>query len=133
MLDGYNQKVEDQLLEDIDWPADGYRLFGISTIAPSSRPALLEGFPSECSWLCLPLTSFEALGGYDSAFQSPGGGLVNHDFVSRASTHKTFQFIVLLGDGVFHQFHGGVATNVRLEDHPFPDFQQEYCKIRGQP
>ena len=131
MIDGYCQEVEDQLLNDIEWPANGYRLFDISTIAQSSRPGFLGGFPAECSWLCLPLSSFEALDGYDAAFQSPGGGLVNHDFVTRASANNANDFIVLLGEGVFHQIHGGVATNVKPEDHPRRKFREEYRRIRG--
>ena len=38
---------------------------------------------------------------------------------------------LLLGEGSFHQFHGGVATNVIRENHPFERFQEEYRSIRG--
>jgi len=37
ILNGYNHKVEDQLLESIDWPKDGYRLFEISSLAGSCK------------------------------------------------------------------------------------------------
>lgn len=56
---------------------------------------------------------------------------MNHDLVNRAALRGTHQFIVLLGEGVFHQFHGGVATNVRPQEHPMRDFQAEYASIRG--
>lgn len=128
---GYDQTVEDALLDGISWPGDGYRLFEVSTLAQSSLPGFLGGFPSECSWLTLPRPLFDQLGGYDTGFQSPGGGLVNHDFVARAAARPETGFIVLLGEGVFHQIHGGVATNVKMSDHPIAGFQQEYETLRG--
>lgn len=133
ILEGYDQAAEDQLLDQIGWPADGYRLFEISTLAQSSRPGFLGGFPRECSWLALPRSGFESLGGYDPAFTSPGGGLANHDIVIRSASECGFCFFVLLGEGVFHQIHGGVATNVKPTDHPMEMFKEEYQRIRGVP
>ena len=40
--------------------------------------------------------------------------------------------IVLLDEGVFHQFHGGVATNVPVGQHPMEAFRAEHTKIVGQ-
>lgn len=131
MVEGYNQEVEDALLAGIAWPEDGYRLFEVSALAQSSMPGFLGGFPTECSWVTLPRQLFDKLGGYDPGFQSPGGGLVNHDFVTRAAALPGTDFIVLLGEGVFHQFHGGVATNVTPSDHPAPSFHEEYERLRG--
>jgi glycosyltransferase involved in cell wall biosynthesis len=131
ILRGYDQQVEDDLLHGIDWPHDGYRLFEIATLAQSSAPGFLGGFPRECSWLSLSRTGWERLNGYDPAFISPGGGLVNHDIVGRAADDGRFGFIVLLGEGVFHQVHGGVATNVRPEDHPIGQFKAEFLALRG--
>jgi len=37
------------------------------------------------------------------------------------------------GDFVFHQVHGGVATNAPRGQHPFPSFHAEYQAIRGEP
>uniref|UniRef100_UPI0035290DA9 hypothetical protein n=1 Tax=Roseovarius conchicola TaxID=3121636 RepID=UPI0035290DA9 len=99
--------------------------------AQSSLPGFLGGFPAECSWVALPRVMFDQLQGYDPAFQSPGGGLVNHDFIVRAADLPDTAFIVLLGEGVFHQIHGGVATNVNLRDHPYKDFDTEYEKLRN--
>lgn len=131
MEKGYDQAVEDTLLDEIAWPENGYRLFEVSTLAQSSMPGFLGRFPTECSWVTLPRQLFDRLGGYDPSFQSPGGGLVNHDFVTRAAAIPGTDFIVLLGEGVFHQFHGGVATNVKPSDHPIADFHEEYERLRG--
>jgi glycosyltransferase involved in cell wall biosynthesis len=37
MLEGYDQKAEDRLLDSVDWRADGYELFRISSLAGSSQ------------------------------------------------------------------------------------------------
>ena len=91
MLHGYDQRMEDLLLNDIAWPTDGYRLFEISTLAQSSEPGFFGGFPAECSWLCLSRAGFERLGGYDPGFRSPGGGLVNQDVVNRGRSKRWFR------------------------------------------
>ena len=131
MLDGYDQNIEDQLLDTVDWRSDGYRLFDISTLAQSSRAGFKGGVPPECSWLAMRKTTFEELGGYDARFTSPGGGLVNHDFRNLAMKRPGIHPVLLLGEGVFHQFHGGVATNVEPDHHPMHRFQEAYREIRG--
>lgn len=132
MLDGYNQAVEDELLEQAGWIDDGYRLFEISALAQSSAPGFFGGFPPEASWLCASQEYWMKLGGYDPRFQSPGGGLVNHDVVNRIAADTSVSPIVLLGEGVFHQYHGGVATNVELKNHPGKRFKEEFLSIRGE-
>jgi glycosyltransferase involved in cell wall biosynthesis len=128
----YDAAEEDRLLDSIDWRTNGYDLFTISTIAPSSRRGFLAGVPPECSWICMRRSAFLDLGGFDSRFRSPGGGLANHDFRDRALQSPGIQPVVLLGEGVFHQVHGGVATNVPKRDHPFKRFKEEYRTITGQ-
>lgn len=56
---------------------------------------------------------------------------MNPDFVDRAASAGGFDFIVLLGEGVFHQIHGGVATNVKPDDLPINVFRKEFREIRG--
>ncbi len=131
MLDGYNQEVEDRLLDSIAWPSDGYRLFEISTLAQSSGKGFLGGVPSEFSWICTRRSTFLEMGGFDEGFQSPGGGQVNHDFRNRLMTRAGISPVMLLGEGVFHQFHGGVATNVPMDRHPAENFREEYKRLRG--
>lgn len=131
MLEGYDQAAEDDLLAGIAWPADGYRLFEISTIAPSSEGGFMNGVPPECSWFCMKRTTFLEMGGFEPGFASPGGGLVNHDFRNRALQIPGITPIGVIGEGVFHQFHGGVATNVPLSEHPWESFDTEYRRLRG--
>jgi len=128
MLAGYDQAAEDALLASVPWQEDGYRLFEIASFAESSRfgwfAPLIE---SNCYALRRAL--FDELGGLDAKFQAPGGGLANHDFLRRACTRPEVEPIVLLGEGTFHQFHGGVATNARADT--WPGFHADYVRIRG--
>ena len=131
MLEGYGQDVEDRLLESIDWRANGYSLFTVGSLAQSSRAGWL-GSISESNCIAMRRVAWERLGGYDEQFTSPGGGLVNPDFYRRACD-LLGPPIVLLGEGTFHQFHGGVATNVPRTIRPVQPMMQEYVAIRGEP
>jgi hypothetical protein len=72
-----------------------------------------------------------AMGGYDSRFVSPGGGLVNLDVWERLCADPAVRIILLLGEATFHQVHGGIATNNR--ESPWEKFHAEYQAIRGKP
>ena len=130
ILDGYNQSVEDEMLNHTPWINNGYRLFSISSVALSSK----DGFYSELTesnCFSLHKESYFLLGGLDEEFITPGGGLVNLDFFKRATLRDEMTPVMLLGEATFHQYHGGVATNVPMKDHPWPDFAAEYLRIRG--
>lgn len=130
MLEGYDRAVEDRLLASVDWMADGYRLFTCSVLAGSSASGFF-GDIMETNCFLLPRRHFLDMGGFHPDFQTPGGGLCNLDFYSRAIQDTALQPVRLLGEGTFHQFHGGVATNVPSDRHPFESFQTEYRSIRG--
>lgn len=130
--EGYDQATEDTLLEGAGWREDGYALFDISVLAQSSGGGFLGPVPSEFSWVALPRAMFDALGGYDERFVTPGGGLVNHEFRNRALACPGAAAVQILGEGVFHQVHGGVATNVPMERHPINGFKAEYLTLMGQ-
>jgi glycosyltransferase involved in cell wall biosynthesis len=127
---GYDQQEEDRLLDSVDWTHDGYRLFDISAFAGSSAGGWIAPL-SESNALFLTKKLWEELGGYDERFRSPGGGLVNLDTYARACALPDSQLITLLGEGTFHQVHGGVATNAAV--HPWDRFHDEYVAIRGHP
>ncbi len=127
--EGYNRNTEDLLLDSVDWRENGYNLFKISALAGASRKGWFCPL-GESNCLSMKRIAYEELGGYDERFQSPGGGLVNHDFYKRACD-KLDNLILLLGEGTFHQIHGGVATNMLPEHHPYMNFHNEYVAIRG--
>jgi hypothetical protein len=125
---GYDQSTEDELLSRIDWEADGYRLFEISTLAGSSGRGWF-GPMGESSALFMRRETWRDLRRLDERFELPGGGLVNHDLYRRACGLGGAQLIVLLGEGTFHQFHGGAATSRRLR---WEEMHAEYEALRGE-
>ncbi len=125
--EGYNQKVEDTLLESVDWENDGYKLYDISSLAGSSKYGIFAPL-AESNAVVLTRQSYDELGGYEEKFISPGGGLVNLDFYQRAQNLPGIQLVTLLGEASFHQFHGGVTT--RPVDN-WSVMAEEYLLIRG--
>lgn len=128
ILEGYDRRREDELLEASGWIGDGYRLFAISALAGSAARGWFMPM-SESNALFLTRELWEELGGYDEAFTSPGGGFVNLDTYVRSCALPDTEHFVLLGEGTFHQVHGGIATNAI--DSPWEAFHDEYVRIRG--
>ncbi|MET1073821.1 MAG: glycosyltransferase [Umezawaea sp.] len=124
---GYDQAAEDELLAGSGWEDDGYRLFEISTPAGSSRRGLF-GPMGESSSLFCPREIWDELGGLDERFELAGGGLVNHDVYRRACELPSVELIVLLGEGTFHQHHGGAATSRRVT---WDEMHDDYRAIAG--
>jgi glycosyltransferase involved in cell wall biosynthesis len=131
---GYDQSREDALLEKIDWPRDGYRLFEIGVMDESSYDGWFRPI-SESNALFLRRESWDLLGGVDERFDAPGGGLVNLDTFQRCLEWPDAQLVVLLGEGTFHQLHGGIATNVSADRHreSWERWAAQYTGIRGRP
>ena len=132
MLQGYDQAVEDALLEKTPWKENGYELFRVSSVATSSGTGFFSAL-SESNCIGLYKSTFSDLGGFDERFESPGGGLVNLDFFNRIREQSDIESVMLLGEATFHQFHRGVATNVPKSEHPWSEFHKEYEAIRGRP
>ena len=136
--EGYNQAVEDELIRSINWPQDGYRLFEICAPAGSSRAAWF-GTLAETNAPFLTKSLYESLGGYDERFDIPGGGLVNLDFLNRAVERLGIDYMLVMGEATFHQFHGGVTTSrsVALKEadgeSTWSKYIRQYEDIRGRP
>ena len=71
----------------------------------------------------------------DERFTSLGGGLVNGDLFRRACKAQGTELVMLLGEGSFHQLHGGASTNVTGEERErrMQGYMREYETIRGKP
>lgn len=128
---GYSKAVEDALLTEVNWRHNGYGLFGVSSWGGSCAEGWF-GSAAESNCIVVSKTLFDTLGGYDEAFRMPGGGLVNLDFYRRSVEHSDSTLIYLLGEGCFHQLHGGVTTGKSVEGHSFEELHEEYRQIRGQ-
>lgn len=138
--EGYTREIEDQLLDEIGWPhADGYRLFEVCALGESYAFGVLAP-PTETTFFVMKTAMFKAIGGYDERFEQPGGGFASFDFFRRAVEAAGDGFIMLVGEGTFHQLHYGATTQaggirreavdgVSLGDQ----FHREYEAIVGQP
>ena len=126
---GYDQEAEDRLLAACGWENDGYQLFASSTLAASSSRGWF-GPQGESSALFMDTELWSRIGGLDEAFALPGGGLVNHDLYRRALEEPDTELVRLLGEGTFHQIHGGAATSRRFV---WDEMQADYERLRGTP
>jgi hypothetical protein len=79
--------------------------------------------------LFLTRATWAELGGLDERFAMPGGGRCNHDLYRRACLLDGTQVVMLLGEGTFHQIHGGAATGKRFAK---ADADAEYEALRGE-
>jgi glycosyltransferase involved in cell wall biosynthesis len=131
---GYSKHEEDRLLTRIDWQRNGYRLFEIASLAGSSDKGWFLPI-AESNCLFSSRQRFERLGGYDERFDLPGGGLANLDFYARVCEDPGAQLVILLGEGSFHQLHGGVATNATAAEHAirWRAWTRQYMELRHKP
>ena len=109
-LQGFGLEKQREALADIGWPDEGYKLFSIGGFCPSNPkgffPSILE---SNCYFT--PRASLEEIGGADESFQQAGGGSLNLDMTLKLGTRAGSVYFTLGGEGVFHQYHGGVTTS----------------------
>jgi cephalosporin hydroxylase/glycosyltransferase involved in cell wall biosynthesis len=108
MRNGYDRAYEDRLFERIGWPTDGYRLFEIGHFI-GDRDWFGGLWESNCVFVSRKL--LEHAGGFDEAFDLPGGGYANLDFYERIGCTPGVKVVTILGEGSFHQLHGGDTTN----------------------
>lgn len=129
--EGYDQGAEDALLASIGWPQDGYRLFEIAT--PEIRGGPM-GAMLESNALFLPRALWDELGGYDERFAEPGGSVVNPDTLVRAVGLPDAQLIRILGEGTFHQIHGGLSTSSQQKAMAvLKEGSRTYLRLRNKP
>jgi len=135
IMKGYSKAEEDALLEKINWPADGYRLYEIGSPLQGNVPKVTwfnKMLESNC--LFMNRSTFEDIGGADERFDIPGGGFLNIDVYRRACELPGTQPVLLVGEGSFHQLHGGTTTNVTPEerDARVSGYQDQYRALRGE-
>jgi cephalosporin hydroxylase len=130
---GYDQQVEDRLFASIGWPVDGYRLFEISHFI--GERDWFDGIV-ESNCLFAPRSLVEQVGGFDEAFSMPGGGYANLDLYERLGLDPRVNPASILGEGTFHQFHGGTTTNVADEAErrdKVASYGEHFRELRGRP
>lgn len=134
ILKGYNQQREDELLQQIDWPTAGYRLFEIGEPFMGGMPRITwlnKMIESNCLFMRREI--FAGIGGANEQFDFPGGGFLNLDICREATELPATQPVLLIGEGSFHQVHGGTTTNVSPQerDGKVAGYLAQYESIRG--
>ena len=108
MSEGYDQDYEDRLFKQIGWPDAGYRLFEIGHFV-GGRDWLDGVWESNCMFVSR--AQLEQVGGFDENFSMPGGGFANLELYERLGSAPDVTVATIIGEGSFHQLHGGVTTN----------------------
>ena len=130
---GYDQRVEDRLFNGIEWPVDGYRLFEIGHFI--GERDWFDGIV-ESNCLFVPRKLLEQIGGYDESFSMPGGGYANLDLFERLALSPDVTAASILGEGTFHQIHGGTTTNVAdgaARRQRVVSYRRHFEDLRGRP
>jgi len=113
--EGYNEEAEAKLLQSIQWPQDGYRLFDIAVLSGSCQGGFFQA-NYESNFIAMSMKRWRDLGGVDSRYDDFGGGNANLDLYKRLLEYPETPFYLLYGEGSFHQFHGGVTTGTLKEE-----------------
>jgi cephalosporin hydroxylase len=130
---GYDQQVEDRLFASIDWPVDGYRLFEIGHFI--GERDWFDGIV-ESNCLFAPRKLLRQVGGFDESFDMPGGGYANLDLYERLTQTPGVTPASIIGEGTFHQFHGGTTTNVgdqTARRERLVSYRLQFEELRGRP
>ncbi len=133
MESGYDQAYEDRLFQQISWPANGYGLFQIGSFV-GDRDWFDGLWESNCIFVRRPL--LQQVGGFDETFSLPGGGYANLDLYERLGAAPGVRVASILGEGSFHQMHGGTTTNQPdAEERRSRVFSygEHYADVRGKP
>ncbi|MGZ4716432.1 MAG: CmcI family methyltransferase [Acidimicrobiales bacterium] len=131
MAAGYDQDFEDQLFERIEWPANGYRLFDIGHFI-GGRDWFDGIWESNCVFV--PRSVLEQVGAFDESFAIAGGGYANLELYERLGSTAGVHEATILGEGSFHQVHGGTTTNVSDVDdrrERIAVYAGQYADMRG--
>lgn len=128
---GYDETVEERLLEQIDWKKNGYDLFDIACFSGAND----KGFFSpmlESNCIFCTREAFEKIGRADERFDLPGGGSVNIHIYHALAGLPESRLFVLPGEGSFHQYHGGVTTaEISDREEVLESHRQQLRAING--
>jgi cephalosporin hydroxylase len=131
MDDGYDEAYEDRLFDRIQWPSNGYRLFEIGHFV-GERDWLDGLWESNCMFVAR--AQLEQVGGFEERFSMPGGGYANLELYERLGSSPDITVCSILGEGSFHQVHGGTTTNqTDAEERRSRVFgySRHYAELRG--
>ncbi|MBL4820302.1 MAG: glycosyltransferase [Gammaproteobacteria bacterium] len=112
----YDFSTDRALLDNADWRRDGYQLFNISYLCESNGKGFFFTI-MESTCLTVRKQTFLEIGGADERFDLRGGGMLNLYLYRTLAQRPDLSLFLLIGEGVFHQYHGG-ATSSGAADKP---------------
>jgi hypothetical protein len=102
--DAYKERGENFLLEKINWPEAGYRLYEVGSPYPSEDdPASWFTHVFESSCIFLRRDTFLRLGGCDERMPGSGGLGIGCTLFRRAALAEDSQIVQLIGEAVFYE------------------------------
>ena len=131
--EGYNEEAEQVLLQSIEWPSNGYRLFDIAVLSGSCQGGFFQA-NYESNFIGMSRRKWQALGGVNPRYNDFGGGNANLDLYKRLLEYPGTPFYLLYSEGSFHQFHGGVTTGTLREERErvYKLLDEQDVQIRGE-
>ena len=84
----------------------------------------------------VPRKLLEQVGGFDDTFSMAGAGYANLDMYERLAATPGVRVATILGEGSFHQIHGGTTTNLSPVDdrkNRVSSYGTHYAELRGRP
>jgi cephalosporin hydroxylase len=131
MANGYDQEYEDRLFTAIGWPQAGHRLFEIGHFV-GDRDWFDGVWESNCMFV--PRSVLAQVGSFDETFSTAGGGYANLELYERLGASPDITVCTIMGEGSFHQTHGGTTTNqidaAERRSRVF-GYSQDYARLRG--
>ncbi len=125
-------RQQTEFLSNNDWQGDGYLLFQWACFSPGNRHGYLHPL-MECNAFFCSTRAFLDIGGADYRFQYPGGGAINLHVYRKLGLMKKTRLFLLPGEGTFHQCHGGVTTDKRVDiTEKLAKFREQLQEIWGQ-
>ena len=112
----------------------GRRLPAVRHRALHRRPRLVRRAVGEQLHLRAALAARPGRRDGPRASIAPGGGFANLDFFERMTTSPRINLVTILGEGSFHQVHGGTTTNApesAERKELLGSYGEQYAEIRG--
>lgn len=106
--------MEQSHLQSIQWQQNGYRLFERAVFSNGNRHGYLRPFMESTAFF-VNRWALDRIGGADESFQLSGGGALILHMFRQLGMMAELDYVVLPGEGNFHQFHGGVSTRRNAE------------------
>ena len=85
----------------------------------------------ESNCIFVPRDLIDQVGAMEERFSTPGGGFANLDFFERMVGTPGVTPVTMLGEGSFHQVHGGTTTNLAEPGELIRSYDEQYEELRG--